>query len=78
MVQCSLRPGPVRSTASGSEPLALANAAGEAWNMSRFLANLVQPELLVLIRQVFDKQVAEPGAAVPDLGAHAAADSTDT
>ncbi|MBM4059901.1 MAG: sulfatase [Planctomycetes bacterium] len=43
--------------------------------MSWFRANLGQPEFLVLIRQIFDKQVAEPGATVPDLGAHAAADA---
>lgn len=57
----------------GIEP---AGKLPKAWNMSRFLANLGQPDYLSLIRQIFDRQVAELGAVVPDLGAHTAADST--
>jgi hypothetical protein len=55
------------------------DAAGKipkAWNMSRFLAKLGQPEFLTLIRHIFDRQVEELGAVVPDLGANTAADST--
>ena len=46
------------------------------WNMTRFLAVLGTPKHLQLLRDVFDQMVKRLGLAVPDLGRHAAGDST--
>jgi hypothetical protein len=45
-------------------------------NMSRFLATLGEEPHLSHLRRIFDVQVQRLGQAVPDLGQHAAGDST--
>jgi hypothetical protein len=51
-------------------------AVPEAWNISRFLAVLGREPFCVLLREVFEGMVTRLGAAVPDLGQHAAGDAT--
>ncbi len=48
----------------------------EAWNMSRFLEVLGQPEHLDLLGKVFEDLTRRLAEAVPDLGIHVAGDSS--
>lgn len=47
----------------------------EAWNMSRFLQVLGQPEHLALLQAMFQQLARTLGEAVPDLGQHLAGNS---
>ena len=46
------------------------------WNVSRFEEVLGEPELLALIRGMFEELIGKLGSVVPDLGRHLAGDSS--
>jgi len=48
----------------------------KAWNLSRFLDVLGQPQHLALLRETFDRLIQPLAAAVPDLGRNTAGDAS--